>query len=382
MAGFHRACLALETPPAAALVLSLLLGGATVMWPYGATLYSEAWQAAAFMWAAVLLLRARRGGSSAPARVIVAALLLAVAGLVKVTALVFAPAFVVAVLLDRSLSARARRDVSLVLATGIALATLAHVTWNLFRFGTAFDFGYDWSETILVPPPQAFSLIDLPRGLLEFLVAPGKSLFLWAPVLVFAVAGARTFWREQRAIAAGVATALGVGLLFYSAYLFPEGGYAHGPRNLVPIVPLLLLPAAGISAGKWPRSAIAACAIVGATMALLATSVSFLEDQALGPRPPGVTQSAYYEQIIPAPGRAANRYRLAYIPFITAMSTPGWSGAKGLGQGPDYFPLHLLQARQQLRDGRSIPEWFAFAWPAVWLVLLALSAVAVRREVS
>ncbi|MEO8680627.1 MAG: hypothetical protein ABI665_16365 [Vicinamibacterales bacterium] len=379
VAGFHRACLALATPPVTALVLALLLGGATVMWPYGATLYSEAWQAAALIWAAAFLLNARRSSAHARAQVIAAALLLALGGLVKVTCLIFAPAFVLAVLFDRSLSARTRRDVAVALVAGIALAVAVHMRWNQFRFGAPFDFAYDWAETIPVLPPRAFDLTAVPRGLVVLLLAPGKSLFLWAPALLLACAGARRFWRDEPAASIGIGAALGVGLLFYAAYLFPEGGYAHGPRNLVPIVPLLLLPAAGARARAWPRRVVWACAGVGATMALLATSVSFLEDQAMARRAPGATQSAYYDQIVPAPGRPANRYRLAYLPFITAMSSPGWSQARALGQGPDYFPFHMLQARRQLPDGRSIPEWIAFAWPAAWLLLLAVTAVAVRR---
>ena len=111
VAGFHRAALALETPERTAFVLSMLLGGATVLWPYGTSFYSEAWQAAAFAWAAAALLEARRTSQvaetpAAPRRarllVALAALLLAVAGLTKATSLVFAPGFVVAALLDRS----------------------------------------------------------------------------------------------------------------------------------------------------------------------------------------------------------------------------------------------------------------------------------------
>ena len=71
----------------------MLLGTASVLWPYATSLYSEAWQAAAFIWAAVLLLERR---------VTPAALLLLGAGLIKVTSLVFIPGFIVAVLVDRS----------------------------------------------------------------------------------------------------------------------------------------------------------------------------------------------------------------------------------------------------------------------------------------
>ena len=116
------------------------------------------------------------------------------------------------------------------------------------RFGSPFDFGYDWSETIRVMPPRVFAPAEIPRGLVVLLFAPGKSLFLWAPILVIAALNASATWRRDRALAIGLATGAISGLLVYAAYLFPEGGYAHGPRHLVPLIPLLALAAAGIYA--------------------------------------------------------------------------------------------------------------------------------------
>lgn len=373
--GFYRAALALATPAGGALLLSLLLGGATVLWPYGTTLYSEAWQAAALMWAAALLLEARAGRSRPRARVIAAAFLLAVAGLTKVTALVFAPAFVVAVLADRSLGDRTRREVAVTLTIGILLAAAIHVRWNQYRFDAPFDFGYDWSETIPTLPARGFVASDVPRGLAVLLVSPGKSLFVWAPVLLLAAARVPRLWQRDRALASGIATASGVGLLFFASYLFPEGGYAHGPRNLVPILPLMLLPAAGVDAGRWRRPVMQLCAAAGMVMALGAVSVSFLEDQAMaGPA------SGYYERIDPAAGRPSNRYRLGYLPFVRAINSPGWATSPALGQGPDFFALHLRQARAQLPDGRAIPAWLVWAWPAMWMLLLIAAALPLYRE--
>ena len=380
VAGFYRAALALGTPATTAVILSLLLGGATVLWPYGATLYSEALQAAALVWAAALLLEAKRGAAKARARVMTAALLLGVAGLVKFTALVFAPAFVVAALWDRSLPARTRRDVAVALAIGIALAAAVHFRWNDYRFDSPFDFGYDWSETIPTPPARAFAITDLPRGIAVLLATPGKSILLWAPVLFLALASSRRFWQREPAVAVGVAAALAAGLLIFGAYLFPEGGYSHGPRNLVPILPLLLLPAAGADARRWPRSVLVACGAVGAVMALLAVSVSYLEDQAMGGGPSAAARSHYYEQVVPAPGRPSNRYRLGYLPFVNAMRSPGWVTAQPLGQGPDFFPLHLAQARAQLPDGKAIPAWLVWVWPAGWLALLVAASWALARQ--
>ncbi len=377
VAGFYRAALAIGTPAQPAVWLSLLLGGATVLWPYGTTFYTEAWQAAAMIWAAALLLEAR-AMAQPRGRVVLAAVLLAVMGLTKVTSLVFAPAYVIAALMERSRPQAERLRVAAILGVAIAAATVAHLAWNQYRFGSIIDFGYDWSETIPALPPQTFRLLDLPRGLIVLLATPGKSIFLWAPILLLAALNVTRVWQRDRVLVIGIGSAFAVGLVFYAAYLFPEGGYAHGPRHLVPMVPLVALLAADPDAARWPRPALVACGIVGGVLALLAVSVSFLEDQALRRDAAGRPIVGYYELIEPPPGRPNNRYQFGYVPFVTAMGTPGWSGETPLGQGPDYFPLHLAQARRQLPDGRSIPASVIWWWPAIWAAFAAGAAIMLR----
>lgn len=390
VAGFHRAALALGTPASAAIWLSFLLGGATVLWPYGTSLYSEGWQAAAMIWAVVLLLErytlSDGRGFAAPrveGRIVMAALLLTVTGLIKATSLIFLPAFVVWALADQSSSREQRIRGAAILAAGIGAAVLIHLGWNNYRFGSLFDFGYDWTETIPVLPPRAFLITDIPRGLIVLLATPGKSLFLWAPILVLSVINAPSWWRRDRAFTLGVMSAVVIGLLVYAAYLFPEGGYAHGPRHLVPIVPWFALLAAGPDTSRWSRTALMACAIVGLATALPSVAVSFLEDQALRRAPDGRPIPGYYEVIQPPPGRPNNRYRLDYIPFVTATSNPEWASEKApLGMGPDLFLLHLQQARRQLPDGRSIPESFTWWWPLFWAALGAAGAVMAWRSIG
>jgi len=387
VSGFHRAALALETPERTAFVLSMLLGGATVLWPYGTSFYSEAWQAAAFAWAAAALLEARRTSQPAEApsasrraRLLVAfaALLLAVAGLTKATSLVFAPGFVVAALLDRSVPPRRRVAAAVALTLGITLATVVHLSWNAFRFGRPFDFGYGWNDMIPQLPPRQFLPSDVPFGLAVLLLSPGKSIVLWAPVLLLAGSRAKAFWRREPGAALGLACSAIVGLIVFASYLFPEGGYAHGPRNLVPLVPLLLLPAGGPDSGRWPAPAVAACATVGVLMAVLATSVSFLEDQ--GGRIGPVSPNVYYRRIDPPAGRSWVRYRLDYVPFVSTVRSGRWLRAETLGLGPDYFPLHLLQARRQLPNGTAIPLWLIWALPAGWLLIAGAAGAALMRR--
>lgn len=372
VAGFHRAVIAMGTSESTALVLSLLLGGASVLWPYGTSFFSEAFLAAAFTWAAALLIESRRA-THPQTRIAMAALLIVVAGLTKMTSLIVAPAFVVAILADPSVMRRARVQTAVAIGGAIVVAAILQLAWNQYRFATPFEFGYDWRETIPVLPPRAFAIDELPRGLAVLLFAPGKAMLLWAPILVLSLMRARVAWQRDRGVAAGALAAAVIGLLAYGAYLFPEGGYAHGPRHLVPIVPLLALVAAG--AVERPRTAmLIACFAVGGFMALMSTRVSYLEDQAIRRDQAGRPVAGYYELVDPAPGRPSNRYRFGYLPFVTAMSSPGWSESPNLGQGPDYFYRHLQQACSQLPDGQSIPAGFPWLWVMMWAALAIFSA--------
>ena len=380
VAGFHRAAIALATPARMAVWLSLLLGGATVLWPYGTSFYTDGWQAATMIWAAALLIEAR-DAPTPHARVALAALLLTVTGLIKATSLVFLPGFLIAVLAERSLRREQRWRVAAILTAGIGAAAVVHMAWNHYRFGSPFEFGYDWTETVQTLPARPFVITEIPRGLLVLLATPGKSMFLWSPILVLSAIGAAGWWRRDRACTIGIATAAAIGFVFYAAYLFPEGGYAHGPRHLVPIVPLLALLAAGPDASRWSPAVLAAVAVVGVAVVFPATTVSFLEDQALRRGPSGQPVRGYYDVIDPAPGRPSNRYRFDYIPYVTALSNPDWASEKApLGMGPDYFVLHLQQARRQLPDGQNIPKSFDWWWPALWLAVGAAGALMIRRR--
>jgi hypothetical protein len=363
VAGFHRAAMALGAASPVALILSLMLGGASVLWPYGTSFYSEGWQAATFVWAAAFLIEER---------VVAAAFLLTLAGLIKFTSIVFMPGFLVAVLAARTVSLPNRLRSAAALACGVACALVAHFAWNIYRFGDLFEFGYDWAETVPTMPARAFLASELPRGLAVLLLSPGKSILLWAPLVVLSFTRLRTC---PRPVLAGVATSAFCGLVFYGAYLFPEGGYAHGPRHLVPIVPLLLLPAA-TPGQPWRREILIACSAVGLAFAVLAVSVSFLQDQAMGA---DFQRLAYYERIDPKPGRAWNRYRLEYVPFARTLGSGNWPANRRVGTGADFFFLHLLRARAAQREAQTIPIWLPWMLFFAWTALLAAAAVKLRQ---
>ena len=245
-----------------------------MLWPYGTTLYSEAWLTAAFVWAAWALLDARQGRSilarPRPHRVGAARGGWAHqancarhrSGFHRRGPLRYPP--------DR----RVRWRSAVTLGVGIALAAAAQIGWNLVRFGRPLDFGYNLAGMIPILPARSFAPEDVPRGLLVQLLTPGKSLFVWAPVTLVSVLTIRDWWSRERGIGAGLLTGTALAVMFYAAFLYPEGGYAHGPRHLLPLVPLLMLPLAMPGVGV-PRRALVTATVAGFIIAALAASVRF-----------------------------------------------------------------------------------------------------------
>ncbi len=365
--GFYLAVLALGCPERRGVGLAILLGAATPIWTYGSSFYSEALLACALTWAAFLLIAARQGSRWSRGQVAAAAALLLFAGLIKATAIVLLPGFAAAAL---AAGGRGGRRTALLLLAAIGLTGVVHMSYNQWRFADPFDFGYDWAETV-AGAARPFDLGDLPRGLFVLLATPGKSIFLWAPPLLLALAGLRRARAEHGAMLLGLAVSAGVALVFYGSYFFPEGGYSHGPRHLIPLVPLLMLPAAFThSATNWQNRLFWASAVIGCVMALGSVSVSYLQDQALGAN---LARQNYYERRADRPGKPWNRYNIRYIPFASTVSSDAWGIDGAPGSGVDFFWLHLARARRHLPDcEQAIPSWFPAAIACLSTALLAV----------
>jgi hypothetical protein len=81
-------------------------------------------------------------------------------------------------------------------------------------------------------------------GLAGQLISPGKSLFVYSPILLMAFAGARESARRAPGLSWGLLVASVLYLLIHARIRNWSGDWGWGPRHLVPLVPLLMLPAA------------------------------------------------------------------------------------------------------------------------------------------
>lgn len=138
---------------------------------------------------------------------------------------------------------RARR-VGKWLAAGVcgAGSFLVLLGWyNYVRFGGVFESGYGLSTTTSLGGHGLFESSPLPT-LTAMLFSPGKSIFLYNPVLLlfpFCIYG---FYRRHKAVALTITAAIISNLVFHSFFTAWAGDYAWSIRYQVPVLPFFILP--------------------------------------------------------------------------------------------------------------------------------------------
>lgn len=228
--------------------LTLLYGLCTLAWPYAKSAFSEPLQATCLIGATLAVVRWR--GRRGTRWLVVAGTFLAGLILTKSAALVVVPAFVLYVIASELLLGR-RLSLNLLrsrawwmrgLALQIALLSLPVVAcaltlWlNKARFGSPFDFGYGREANDL---PFTGSLLT---GIFGLLFSFNSGIIFYATPVVLGVLGIRRFVRQHTPEALLIGLVTVILLVLYGSYYYWAGLSAFGPRYLVPLIPLLLLP--------------------------------------------------------------------------------------------------------------------------------------------
>jgi hypothetical protein len=112
--------------------------------------------------------------------------------------------------------------------------------WTLFydtlRFGNPFQFGYSGYYDA-----RGFSMPIL-HGVRLLLLSPGKSFFLFSPILIAAIPGMIVLARRRTPLAVVIVAMFVVRVGFYARWWTPEGGNSWGPRFLLPLCAVLAIP--------------------------------------------------------------------------------------------------------------------------------------------
>ena len=243
----------------AALLASLLLGLATIVWPYSDSFFQAPLTLLMILLVAFQLERWRRSGWRAPMPALLALLALLLMPLARQSALLALPALAVLVLPD--LRSRLRVRQWLLLVSGMLTAPIL----------AALVLRSEWGR-ILNELGNRLAQLDLAfsaRVLHSYLISPGGSLWGTSPVLLLALPGAWLLWRSRRVryvlVALLMVTAFALTFAFWQGIHW-FGGLSWPPRFLIPTVPFLLLPALPVlerlTQGPRPRWLLPAVALL------------------------------------------------------------------------------------------------------------------------
>ncbi len=320
--------LRLGIPPKTSLSAAAILALATPLAAYSGWLFSEPLAASLLLGAADVLFAGPPETPIPLRRAACAGALLGAAIWVRPTHVIAVPVFLVAVLL-REKSKPWVAAAALAVAAGLGAILL--LGRNTHLYGHAFEFGYPSAAE----GGKALNTFETPlmSGLLGFLLSPGKSIFLFSPPILLALAGLPRLWRRDRGLAFVAAATPLVYLLFFATYTQWEGGYCYGPRYLVPALALLALgvgPAIDTASRGVRRFAIGVFA-AGFLVQALGTATSFLEADVVGGY-----YDAHYDYRM---GFSAISMHIHLLLHYAAMSVPA-----PIGQGFDKWWVFLSKA--------------------------------------
>jgi len=222
----------------AALRTALAYGLGTAAWAYSRTFLSEPLSALCLVSSAAMIAafhRDRRVGWLWGA-----GLIAGVSAHVHALNLCMLPCLLGYALSDRSARTGAARRawIGALALGGLALLALAYGQWA--RFGSPWETGRFGHYSGFQAPWQ---------GIGALLLAPGRSVFLYAPAVTLGIWGWAALRRRLPAVAIFVAAAALARLLVISCRTDWYGGWGLGPRHLVPVLPLMIAPLALV----WER---------------------------------------------------------------------------------------------------------------------------------
>lgn len=240
----YRTGIRLGWERAPSVATALLFGLATLAWPYTQEFFSEPASAFGLFGAFYGLLSFMQSGRKR--YLALGGLAWGLAYLSRNVNLITLPVYLVALwlVLQRHISRTRGRQIGLSATLQqewrpivsflipVVAAGLLSLWWNWFRFGNIFDSGYVESES--------FSGNWL-EGLFGLTLGPARGLLWYNPILLLAIPGALWFWRNTRRVLWIVLAIAAIHIVVYAKWYMWHGGYAWGPRFLVPMLPFLSL---------------------------------------------------------------------------------------------------------------------------------------------
>lgn len=255
--------------------LSLLFGLATMAWVYARHDFADPLTSLTLL-GSVLLLR-RYGDAGRRTDIVLSGLLLGLSLFSKYQMVIYCPVvWLYMILLRRQRGQRGLAGIvrdTACLALPVVLFGLIDLGVNFTKFGSMTATGYEQEAS-----PWA-GLAHIPAGLYGLLLSPGKSLFLYNPLLLLLPLAVRPFHRAHRSESLLMLCSTGITLLFLAPLYWWHGDWAWGPRYLLPLLPLMVLALGplvrALLDARGGRRVLAALIVAAVVVNLLGMSVNF-----------------------------------------------------------------------------------------------------------
>jgi len=241
----------------------------TLAWHYSGVLFTEPVIGLCLVVAVLGMLRHRRGGGIGS--LVIAGTAAGVAVLMRWDSVLTAVGPVglcVAWVLARTPAPIRLRILKLAAFSGpVAIAIGIDLFYDWLRFGRPLGGAY-------AADPLGFST-PIVKGVFGLLLSPGVGLFIYTPVLLMSVLAFPWFYGRWKVEAALILALFAVRVVFFARYWAWEGGATWGPRFLVPLIPLMLVPIAFLPRERRLEVLAIALATVGLAIQVLGQLVPY-----------------------------------------------------------------------------------------------------------
>jgi hypothetical protein len=236
-------------------------------------------------------------------------------------------------------------------AAPVAIGAGIDLAYDVVRFGRPLGGPYSGDQLGFSTP--------LLKGVFGLLLSPGVGLFIYTPVLLMSLLAFPWFLKQWNVEGSLILALCVVRVAFFARYWSWDGGATWGPRFLVPLIPLMLVPLAFLPRDRRIEIATVLLAAVGVAIQLLGQLVPYgLYYGTVAPHL--TTQLGFCHECLPFPGPQSKA--------VSNITDFDWR----------YAPL-TVQLTYLLR-GITAPPWgeIAFLIPLL-LGLVGYGLVRVRR---
>ncbi|MDD5680994.1 MAG: hypothetical protein PHI59_07115, partial [Candidatus Omnitrophica bacterium] len=211
------------------LVMALLLGLGTFCWRYSAWDFSEAAQMFFLLSAIYCVLK------NSPKSLAAGGLLFSCLLLLKILYIIYIPIFILYIFLKNRLDVKNASKNACLFFLAAMLGFGLTLFLNYLRFGDILQFGYGLEA-------NNFYLSGIKEHAVKLLYWLDKGVFIYNPLFILGAAGYFYLFKLFRKEAIFFISIIALNFILTSMWYGWHGGSSWGPRYLVPVAPLWLLP--------------------------------------------------------------------------------------------------------------------------------------------